>query len=127
MLIEARPPDWAVIGVGINLAVADDAFPADLRWPATSVGHGVGAEGMLDALCERLELWAEAPGDQVLSGFRARDALAGRLVSWSGAGGSAASGSGVASGVDARGSLVVVTDAGDRVALGAGEVQLVLS
>ena len=68
-----------------------------------------------------------ASRDEVLSGFGARDALASHRVSWSGAGGPAASGSGVASGVDARGNLVIVTDAGERVALGAGEVQLVLS
>ena len=42
VLIEARPPDWAVIGVGLNLAIADDEFPADLRWPATSLGPGWG-------------------------------------------------------------------------------------
>ena len=41
VLIEARPPDWAVIGVGINLSIADDEFPADIRWPAISLGHGV--------------------------------------------------------------------------------------
>src|SRR5689334_760616 len=54
VLIEARPPKWAVIGVGINVAVPDEAFPADLRWPATSVGHGVGTASMLAGLCERL-------------------------------------------------------------------------
>jgi BirA family biotin operon repressor/biotin-[acetyl-CoA-carboxylase] ligase len=38
ILIEARPQDgWAVIGVGLNLAVAPDEFPAELRWPAISL------------------------------------------------------------------------------------------
>ena len=41
VLLEARPPDWAVIGIGLNLAVEPAEFPSDLRWPATSVGHGV--------------------------------------------------------------------------------------
>src|SRR5690349_14616787 len=27
ILIEARPPDWAVIGIGINLAIAEEDFP----------------------------------------------------------------------------------------------------
>ena len=27
VLIEARPPEWAVIGVGVNVAIADDEFP----------------------------------------------------------------------------------------------------
>ena len=41
VLIEARPPDWAVIGVGVNVSIGEDEFPADLRWPAISLGHGV--------------------------------------------------------------------------------------
>ena len=60
VLIEARPPEWAVIGVGLNLAIADDEFPADLRWPATSLGHGVGADEALAALREALGPWLEA-------------------------------------------------------------------
>ena len=40
ILIEARPPDWAVIGIGINVSIPEDDFPAGLRWPATS-GHMV--------------------------------------------------------------------------------------
>jgi BirA family transcriptional regulator, biotin operon repressor / biotin---[acetyl-CoA-carboxylase] ligase len=126
VLIEARPPDWAVIGVGVNLAIPDDAFPADLRWPATSVGHAVGVEAMLGALCERLDRWVEAPADAILDGFRDRDALRGRRLSWEGAGGAAGSGDGVADGVDERGNLLVRTDSGDLAALGAGEVQLAL-
>ena len=32
ILIEARPQDgWAVIGVGLNLTIAPDEFPAELR------------------------------------------------------------------------------------------------
>ena len=46
-----------------------------------------------------------------------RDALRGREVAWEG-------GSGVADGIDDRGYLVVVTPAGDRIAVGAGEVHL---
>src|SRR5215813_4467291 len=38
VLIEARPRDgWAVIGVGLNLTIAEDEFPPDLRDTATSV------------------------------------------------------------------------------------------
>src|SRR5205814_1880292 len=110
VLIEARPPDWAAIGVGVNLAISDDAFPADLRWPATSVGHGVGVEAMLGALCERLDRWVEAAAAETLGGFRDRDALRGRSLSWEGAGGAAGSGRGVADGVDERGNLLVRTD-----------------
>src|SRR3954453_14663154 len=38
ILIEAKPQDgWAVIGIGLNLYIAPDEFPADLRHPATSL------------------------------------------------------------------------------------------
>jgi len=38
VLIEAQAPDWAVIGVGLNVAIEPEEFPADLRQPPTSVG-----------------------------------------------------------------------------------------
>jgi BirA family biotin operon repressor/biotin-[acetyl-CoA-carboxylase] ligase len=122
VLIEARPPEWAVIGVGINLEIADDEFPDDLRWPATSVGSGAGPEQALPVLNAALGKWVSAGDEAVLGAFAGRDALRGREVSWEG-GGEPASGNGVAAGVDRRGNLVV--EAGDeRVALGAGEVSL---
>ncbi len=38
ILIEARPQDgWAVIGIGLNLSIAPDEFPPDLRQPAVSL------------------------------------------------------------------------------------------
>jgi BirA family transcriptional regulator, biotin operon repressor / biotin---[acetyl-CoA-carboxylase] ligase len=126
ILIEARPPDWAVIGVGINLAVPDDAFPDDLRWPATSVGAGVEPASMLASLCERLEAWLEAPVAEVVAEFNRRDALRGRPLRWEGAGGEESSGAGTGSGVDDRGNLLVDTGDGETARLGAGEVQLLL-
>jgi BirA family biotin operon repressor/biotin-[acetyl-CoA-carboxylase] ligase len=38
ILIEARPQDgWAVLGIGLNLTIAEADFPADLRTRATSL------------------------------------------------------------------------------------------
>ena len=72
ILIEARPPDWAVIGVGLNLTIADDDFPDDLRWPATSLGHGVGADQALAAFREALGRWVAAePGEVARRSLRA--------------------------------------------------------
>jgi len=122
VLIEARPPEWAVIGAGINLAIADDQFPANLRWPATSVGHGANPEAARRALDAALDDWVSAPADRVLAEFGRRDVLRGREVGWSEAGAIAA-GSGRASGIDERGYLLVETPDGP-VALGAGEVTL---
>jgi BirA family biotin operon repressor/biotin-[acetyl-CoA-carboxylase] ligase len=124
ILIEARPPEWAVIGVGLNLAVADDEFPDDLRWPATSLGHGVGPDEALAALREALGRWTQAGPDEIAEAFGKRDALRGREVSWEGAGGSSGSGRGRAAGIDSRGNLVVETAEGERVSLGSGEVSL---
>ncbi len=124
VLIEARPPEWAVIGVGINLGLADDEFPADLRWPATSVGGGVKAEDARPALDDALGRWVEAPAERVLDEFARRDALRGRAIGWEGSG--VPDGAGTAEGIDPDGNLTVSTASGDRVALGAGEVSLKL-
>ena len=80
VLIEARPPAWAVIGVGINLTIPDEGFAADLRWPATSVGHGATPAAARPALNAALGRWVEAPEADVLAEFAVRDALAGREV-----------------------------------------------
>jgi BirA family biotin operon repressor/biotin-[acetyl-CoA-carboxylase] ligase len=117
VLIEARPPDWAVIGVGLNVAIRPHEFPADLRTPATSLGNGVGVGHALDALCEALARWVDAPAERVLADYRERDALRGREVSWS-------EGEGVADGIADDGNLLVLTPAGERLSLGSGEVSL---
>jgi BirA family transcriptional regulator, biotin operon repressor / biotin---[acetyl-CoA-carboxylase] ligase len=128
ILIEAKPQDgWAVLGVGLNLAVAPEEFPDELRWPATSLFPPAGSVGPPPAYAEMgrrakaaldlaLDRWVAAPRDEILAAWRARDALRGREVSWDG-------GSGVADGVEDSGDLVVVAG-GDRVILGAGEVHL---
>ena len=126
VLIEARPQDgWAVIGVGLNLAVEPDEFPPELRDRATSLHTAAGAAGggrgrgeeAARALSGRLGRWCGAEPEEILAAWRERDALRGREVAWDG-------GSGVADGVDDRGYLLVVTPGGGRVAIGAGEVHL---
>jgi BirA family biotin operon repressor/biotin-[acetyl-CoA-carboxylase] ligase len=131
VLVEARPEDgWAVIGVGLNVAIRPDEFPEELRETATSLlpteaegglrpGGAPGIRRVLGALNEVLDRWVKASPDQVLGAFRARDALIGRRISWEG-------GEGTAEEVDERGHLVVEKPDGERVALGAGEVHLAL-
>jgi BirA family biotin operon repressor/biotin-[acetyl-CoA-carboxylase] ligase len=125
VLIEARPPKWAVIGIGVNVAIGDDQFAGELRWPATSVGHGATADAMREAVSGALGEWVTASERRVLEAFGERDALSGREVSWEG--GSMEAGTGVAVGVDERGNLVVEAEGGDRLSLGSGEVQLRLT
>jgi BirA family biotin operon repressor/biotin-[acetyl-CoA-carboxylase] ligase len=117
VLIEARPQDgWAVLGVGLNLAIAREEFPPELRDTATSL-TGADPAAATAALSRRLDEWLAAEPDAVLAAWRERDALRGREVAWDG-------GSGIADGVDDRGYLVVIAPGGGRVAVGAGEVHL---
>jgi BirA family biotin operon repressor/biotin-[acetyl-CoA-carboxylase] ligase len=139
ILIEARPQDsWAVIGIGLNLYIAPDEFPADLRQPAVSLfATTLGTRGesrrslpavaptglpptpstTAKVLSRHLDHWVWAGDEAILAEWRNRDGLRGREVSWE-------DGSGVAGGIDDRGNLIVVVPGGDRVSLGAGEVQL---
>ena len=119
ILVEAFPRrGWAVLGVGINVAIDVAALPAGLRDRAGSLGRPVGdVEIVLAELLSRLpHRLAEAPV-VILDSWRRRDALLGREVTWAG-------GSGVATGVDARGSLQVISATGETIALHAGEVHL---
>jgi BirA family biotin operon repressor/biotin-[acetyl-CoA-carboxylase] ligase len=114
ILIEARPQDgWAVVGIGLNLTIAPEEFPPELRETAISLG----AEMSPMVLSRHLAGWTEADPEAVLNEWRQRDVLKGHEVSWDG-------GSGIADGVDERGYLLVVTGDGDRVAVGAGEIHI---
>jgi BirA family transcriptional regulator, biotin operon repressor / biotin---[acetyl-CoA-carboxylase] ligase len=121
ILIEARPQEeWAVLGIGLNLTIAEDEFPAELRDLATSLfaDHSATvAEQARVALSEALEGWVEADSATILAAWRERDTLLEREVSWE-------RGSGVAEGIDERGYLLVRLADGERVALGAGDVHL---
>jgi BirA family biotin operon repressor/biotin-[acetyl-CoA-carboxylase] ligase len=119
ILIEAKPQDgWAVIGVGLNLSIAPEEFPADLRQPAISLFVPVSGTSTAAVVLNRhLDRWVWARHEDVLTEWRRRDGLRGREVSWE-------DGSGVADGIDDRGNLVVALTGGGSVSLGAGEVQL---
>jgi BirA family biotin operon repressor/biotin-[acetyl-CoA-carboxylase] ligase len=122
ILIEARPAEWAVIGIGINVAIAPDEFPADLRWPATSIGHGATVECTAGALNERLSEWVAAEPARMLAAYAERDALRGRQITWEGAA-RGGRGAGIAEGIDEAGQLIV--RAGETtISLGWGEVKL---
>jgi BirA family transcriptional regulator, biotin operon repressor / biotin---[acetyl-CoA-carboxylase] ligase len=133
ILVEGRPQQgWAVLGIGLNVAVRLVELPPELHpdRPAGTVGEpasGLPAATMglppadveptlallLGALQRRL---AESP-EETLDAWRARDALRGREIAWSG-------GSGVAAGIDGEGRLVVTLRGGGHTALSSGEVHL---
>jgi BirA family biotin operon repressor/biotin-[acetyl-CoA-carboxylase] ligase len=118
ILVEGRPQErWAVVGIGLNVALRPDDFPPELRESAGTLGVEPEAiEPTLERLLEALERWIAASPEEVLDAFRARDALLDRPVRWAG-------GEGRGAGVDGDGRLVVLTPQG-TIALDAGEVHL---
>ena len=120
ILVEGRPQEgWAVVGIGVNVALRPQDFPAELRDRAGTLGLGPDAiEPLLERLLAALTRWLGAPADVLLDAWRARDALLGQQVKWEG-------GRGLATGIDGDGRLVIDLDPGPgRVALEAGEVHL---
>ena len=119
ILVEARPQEgWAILGIGINVALAPADLPPELRDRAGTLGRppedvAVVREAVLAALDSRLA----QPVAELLDAWRARDALAGRPVTWEG-------GRGTADGVDDAGRLRVRLHDGTMTALDAGEVHL---
>jgi BirA family transcriptional regulator, biotin operon repressor / biotin---[acetyl-CoA-carboxylase] ligase len=118
ILVEGRPQErWAVVGIGLNVALRPEDFPDELRDRATTLGLDPEAiEPTLEQLLDSLERWIAASAGEVLEAVRARDALLDKPVRWSG-------GEGRGAGIDGDGRLVVATESG-TVGLDAGEVHL---
>jgi BirA family transcriptional regulator, biotin operon repressor / biotin---[acetyl-CoA-carboxylase] ligase len=119
ILAEGRPQaGWAVLGIGLNVAVRLDELPVELRAGAATLGYGRDAiEPTLERLLAALERRLAEPTARTLDAWRSRDALHGREIAWG-------SGSGRAQGIDAAGHLLVALDGGELLALDAGEVHL---
>jgi BirA family transcriptional regulator, biotin operon repressor / biotin---[acetyl-CoA-carboxylase] ligase len=120
ILAEARPSDgWAILGIGVNVAIDVAQLPAELRDRAGTLGHTpADVEPFGAEVLAQLELALGLDGPAVLARFAARDALRGREIAWDdGPGGRAA-------GVDHEGRLVVELESGGTTALSAGEVHL---
>lgn len=119
ILIEGRPQEgWAVLGIGVNVAVRVEELPAELRSRAATLGLAPrDVEPVLEAVLERLTERLAQPAAALLDDYRSSDSLAGRRIAWAG-------GAGEAQGIDGSGRLIVRTDAGDRLTLESGEVHL---
>jgi BirA family biotin operon repressor/biotin-[acetyl-CoA-carboxylase] ligase len=119
ILAEGRPQDgWAVLGVGLNVALRIDDLPPELRDTAGTLGlKPADLEPTLERLLAALERTLALDEASLLEAYRARDALRGREVSWT-------TGRGRAAGIDGEGRLVVELPEGGRTALSAGEVHL---
>ncbi len=119
VLVEGRPQaGWAVVGIGLNVAVERDELPPEVRERAASLGRDPAAlESTLAELLAALDHWLAVPDAAVRDAVAARDALLGQPVRW-------ADGSGTGAGIDALGRLLVARDGGEVAALDAGEVHL---
>jgi BirA family biotin operon repressor/biotin-[acetyl-CoA-carboxylase] ligase len=119
ILAEGRPQaGWAVLGIGVNVAVRLEDLPVELRSSAATLGYSPAAvEPMLQALLTALERRLTEPTATILDAWRSRDALYGREIAWG-------SERGQARGIDGEGRLIVVLADGDHATLNAGEVHL---
>lgn len=127
ILVEGRPQErWAVVGVGINVAVRTADFPPELRRTAATIGLEPGSiPSTLARLMQALDRWLVMPEHAVLDAFRIRDALIARQVRWTqGAASAGELREGRGSGIDADGRLLVSSADGGTVALDSGEVHL---
>ncbi len=119
ILVESRPQEgWAVLGIGINVAVRETDLPAELRERAATLGLDPSAvEPTLAALLPALDRRLRDDDAVIVAALRERDALHGRAIEWG-------RGRGVAAGIDDEGRLLVDCADGTRDALDAGEVHL---
>ena len=112
ILAEGRPQEgWAVLGIGLNVAVRLEELPPELRATAGDArARRRRLEPMLALLLARSSARWRSTTSALLDAWRARDALRGREVAWAG-------GRGTAAGVDGDGRLVVDLAGGGRTAL----------
>jgi BirA family biotin operon repressor/biotin-[acetyl-CoA-carboxylase] ligase len=120
VLVEGRPQQgWAVLGIGVNVAVRLQELPAELRPTAATLERPPAAiEPLLTELLAALERRLAEPPAQMLDAWRVRDALHGHEIAW------ADDGRGWAAGIDDAGRLLVRLPDGSHTALAAGEVHL---
>jgi BirA family transcriptional regulator, biotin operon repressor / biotin---[acetyl-CoA-carboxylase] ligase len=117
ILVEGRPQEgWAVVGIGVNVAVRTEDLPVEVRTGAASLELAPSAiEPLLAKLLIAFAGRLAQPADVLLEAWRAHDALCGREVGWTG-------GHGRAEGIDHDGRLLVCGPDGTTTALSAGEV-----
>jgi BirA family biotin operon repressor/biotin-[acetyl-CoA-carboxylase] ligase len=117
ILVEARPAErWAVLGIGVNVALDVIALPPELHASAGTLGRrAADLEPTLAELLRALEGRLAEPVDAAVAALRARDALLEQPVRW-------ADGEGTGAGIDGGGGLRVRLADGSLTVLEAGEV-----
>jgi BirA family biotin operon repressor/biotin-[acetyl-CoA-carboxylase] ligase len=128
ILTEGRPQQgWAVLGIGLNVAVRLDQLPPELRATAATLDESPDAiEPILERLLSALQRRLTSSVSEVLDAWRARDALRGRTIAWNVHGPEDRPRHGQADGIDGAGRLIVALPGGERMTLEAGEVHLAI-
>ena len=117
ILAESKTSKWAVLGIGVNVAVDVASLPEEAAEVAGTLGKSpADVEPTLVALLAALEKRLGQDRDAVLVALRERDALLGRRVRWQ-------DGEGLGAGIDETGALRVDVN-GHEITLTAGEVTL---
>jgi BirA family biotin operon repressor/biotin-[acetyl-CoA-carboxylase] ligase len=129
ILTESRPQEnWAVLGIGVNVAVRLSDLSPELRQTAATLDllHPRAVEDVLAALLAALQQRLSDPVETTLNAWREHDALRGREIVWIDGTGTQTDKrrSGRAAGIDAAGGLLVALPTGEHVTLQAGEVHL---
>jgi BirA family transcriptional regulator, biotin operon repressor / biotin---[acetyl-CoA-carboxylase] ligase len=116
VLVETRNgSDWAVLGIGVNVALDPATLPPVVAEIAGTLGRPADAvEPTLEELLTALERRLAQPAADALADLRERDVLRGRRVRYVG-------GEGVAAGIDESGALLVESEDG-TVPVATGEV-----
>lgn len=110
-------PRWAVLGIGVNVAVDVSTLPEEAAEVAGSLGkRPADVEPTLTALLGALEKRLGQDRESALVALRERDALLGRRVRWP-------DGEGLGAGIDESGALRVDVN-GRTITLSAGEITL---
>ena len=119
ILAEGRPQEgWAVLGIGLNVAVRLEDLPPEPRAVAATLGRSPEEiEPALEQLLAALQRRLAEPAEVILDAWRARDALHGHEIAWG-------AGRGRAQGIDGTGRLIVALAGGGHTTLDAGEVHL---
>jgi BirA family biotin operon repressor/biotin-[acetyl-CoA-carboxylase] ligase len=119
ILVEARQdPGWAVLGIGVNVAVDPATLPPDAAGIAGTLGLTPDdVEPTLTKLLDALDKRLNEASPVTLAALRDRDALLGKSVKWQ-------DGEGTGAGIDDGGGLRVTLDDGSTTTLSAGEVTL---
>jgi BirA family transcriptional regulator, biotin operon repressor / biotin---[acetyl-CoA-carboxylase] ligase len=119
ILAESRSDaGWAVLGIGVNVAVDVASLPPDAAAVAGTLGRARDeVEPTLQALLEALARRLGEERGSALAALRERDALLGASVRWQ-------DGRGTGAGIADDGALLVTLPDGSTISLLAGEVTL---